>query len=79
MRNFIPLSVFAAAASLAALGTPSLPLDRLAATSEQAPAAALESSGNIWHVMLPREPAALQFTLPPCARNAGCAIRRPMT
>ncbi|HTH43964.1 MAG TPA: hypothetical protein VL528_02675 [Oxalicibacterium sp.] len=82
MRNFVPLSLLVAAASLAALGTPSLHADRLAA----APPAygAVPANGTDGQAGQPVYEPTLDLTVPQCARHAPCAIRqqaiwRPMT
>jgi hypothetical protein len=79
MRNFVPLSLFAVAASLAALSTSSFQADRLASAPPAygfAPAAAgtNEPAGQPAH-----ESPVLHLTVPHCKRNEPCAIRRPMT
>lgn len=75
MRNFVPLSLFAAAASLAALGTPSFHADRLASAlpaSQFVPAA--DTSERITQpVFAPTLHPSVQRCEP------RCALTGPMT
>jgi hypothetical protein len=76
MRNFVPLSLFAAAASLAALDSPALHFDQVA-IAQHGPLLTPAATGQEERPMpLPPRPATLQFTTPPCAH--ACEIRRPM-
>ena len=77
MRNFIPLSLFAAAASLAVLNTLSLSSDRVAA-SPYAPLITPAASDAGAHFPSSPRPAMLQLANPRCA-YASCSLRRPMT
>jgi hypothetical protein len=78
MRNFVPLSLFAAAASLAVLNLPSH-VDHLAVTAN-VPTIAPAAAGADWRVhSQPHEPATLQLLMPLCESHARCAVQRPMT
>jgi hypothetical protein len=77
MRNFVPLSLFAAAASLAALDSPVLHFDQLASAPHESPFRPAMSDQDERPALLPARPATLQFTTPACAHGA-CEIRRPM-
>jgi hypothetical protein len=82
MRNFLPIGLFAATASLAIFGTPSLHVDGFAAgnasnrwsdASSQHTGVPLEEEG------LTGERSDLRFFVPRCDRQSPCVIRRPMT
>lgn len=78
MRNLVPLSLFAAAASLVALDTPALHLDHSIA-SDHARIVSPAAASDDWRAhSLSHEPASLRLRVLPCERHASC-IRRPMT
>jgi hypothetical protein len=75
MRNFVPLSLFAVAASLAALGTPSFHADHLASAPSVysfVPAADINEA-----VTQPVYAPTLHPNVPRCEPR--CLIRGPMT
>jgi len=81
MRNFLPIGLFAAAASLTIFGSPSLQPDHVAARSNAfAMPNAMERS-----VLRPEADSRLserddmRFFVPRCDRQSPCAVRRPMT
>ncbi|HWT71877.1 MAG TPA: hypothetical protein VN361_06820 [Oxalicibacterium sp.] len=74
MRNFVPLSLFAAAATLAVLGTPSFHPDRVAAAP---PAYGFVPANDTERAARPLYAPTLQ---PDAARcEPRCIIRGPMT
>jgi hypothetical protein len=81
MRNFLPIGLFATAASVAIFGTPSFHAEHFTVKANSfAVQNALERSG-------PRledgnqlgERDDMRFFVPRCDRQSPCAIRRPMT
>jgi len=79
MRNLIPLSLLAAAASLTALGSPTLHTDRLAAAMPSSYGMpATEPAGLPAAQALSEQGNTLRFLARPCRPLPSCAVRGPM-
>ncbi|HEV7856693.1 MAG TPA: hypothetical protein VGO72_07020 [Herminiimonas sp.] len=82
MRNFLPIGLFAATASLAIFGTPSFHVDSFAAgkTANRWSDASSQRTGvQLEEDSLSGERSDLRFFVPRCDRQSPCVIRRPMT
>jgi hypothetical protein len=82
MRNFLPIGLFAATASLAIFGTPSFHVDGFAAhnaSTRWSDASSQRTGAQLEEDDLTDERGDLRFFVPRCDRQSPCAIRRPMT
>jgi hypothetical protein len=81
MRNFLPIGLFAAAASLTIFGTPSFHASSLSADESyrRTPEAAEHTSVQLEEDGRIGDHNDMRFFVPRCDRESHCAVRRPMT